>query len=110
MVILFRSPKNTPTRQSRLKDAWELYDINSKPAQYYASNPQGVDLKTGNLLADACRERQDAVFDDTVKGHDKITTFAAIPYVLKYGHGVAYPNNWKDRGYDTAPVAAAIIR
>ena len=66
--------------------------------------------RRATCCADSCREKQEAVFDDTVKGHDKITTFAAIPYVLKYGHGVAYPNNWKDRGYDTAPVAAPIIR
>lgn len=42
------------------------------------------------------------------KGYDKITAFAAIPDVLKHGHVVEYSSNWKDRGYDTALVAAPI--
>lgn len=46
----FNFSENAPTRQSRLNDARELYDNNSTPAQYYASNPQGFDLKTSNLL------------------------------------------------------------
>ena len=42
------------------------------------------------------------------KGHVKITAFAAIPDVLKHGRVVEYSDNWKDRGYDTALVAAPI--
>ena len=42
------------------------------------------------------------------KGHDKITAFAAIPDVLQHGRVVEYSNNWKDRGYDAALVAAPI--
>lgn len=47
----FNFSENAPTkRQSRLNDAWQLYDDGSNPTEYYASNPQGFDLKTSNLL------------------------------------------------------------
>lgn len=46
-----RFSENAPTkRQSRLNDAWQLYDDGYNPTEYYASNPQGFDLKTSNLL------------------------------------------------------------
>ena len=47
----FNFSENAPTkRQSRLNDAWQLYDDGSNPTEYYASNPNGFDLKTSNLL------------------------------------------------------------
>lgn len=46
----FNFSENAPARQSRLNDAWQLYDDGSNPTEYYASNPNGFDLKTSNLL------------------------------------------------------------
>ena len=47
----FNFSENAPTtRQSRLNEAWELFDNNSTPATYYESNPRGFDVKTNNLL------------------------------------------------------------
>ena len=47
----FNFSENAPTkRQSRLNDAWELFDNNSTPTEYYESNPRGFDLQTSNLL------------------------------------------------------------
>ena len=46
-----RFSENAPTkRQSRLNEAWELFDNNSTPTEYYESNPRGFDVKTNNLL------------------------------------------------------------
>lgn len=46
-----RFSENAPTkRQSRLNEAWELFDNNSTPEAYYESNPRGFDLQTSNLL------------------------------------------------------------
>ena len=51
MVILFSFSENAPTkRQSRLNKAWKLFDDGYNPTEYYASNPNGFDLKTSNLL------------------------------------------------------------
>ncbi len=49
--------------------------------------------------------------DDIAHGYGKlkITTFRAVPAVLRDGKVVHYAENWKGRGYDTAVIAAPIL-
>ena len=41
-------------------------------------------------------------------GREKVSAFVAIPDILQHGQVVDYQSNWKNRGYDTAVVAAPI--
>lgn len=41
-------------------------------------------------------------------GRKKAAAFAAVPEVIAQGQVVDYQSNWKDRGYDTAVIAAPI--
>ena len=41
-------------------------------------------------------------------GRKKAAAFAAVPDVIQKGYVVDYQRNWKNRGYDTAVVAAAV--
>lgn len=41
-------------------------------------------------------------------GRKKAAAFAAVPAVLEHGKVIDYQTNWKERGYDTAVVAAPI--
>ncbi len=59
----------------------------------------------GNVILD-----RRGIKDDMAHGlgRKKAASFHAVPDVIRHGKVVDYQVNWKDRGYDTAVVAAPI--